>query len=370
MTKINACHLASGDLWAGAEVQIYNIIKGQNSSKNNKTYAILMNKGKLYDELRKLNINILLVNEKNLSLLKQILLIRKFVKKNDIRIIHSHRYKENIFASIISISFFRKIFLIKTQHGSIMHSRGYRMKAYRAIDLLCSIDFFDKIIAVSNDISKQFQNYISRHKIDVVHNSICFNDYRIKEKKMRQNHKLTVAVIGRLVKIKNIYEFITIITASIEKGINISGIIVGDGPERKSLELYVQNKGVKNNIKFLGYIDDISEIYNKIDILLITSTHEGIPTVMLEAMYLKKFVIAKNVGGISEVIKNLKNGLVYNSVNHGVQILSDLSKNILKLKKIQENARKTVELKYSHYVQAAKYERIYDSVAKKANIFK
>jgi glycosyltransferase involved in cell wall biosynthesis len=85
---------------------------------------------------------------------------------------------------------------------------------------------------------------------------------------------------------------------------------------------------------------------------------------MLEAMFFKKIVIAKNVGGISEVIENLNNGFIYNTVSQGVQILFDISKNMHNFKKIQKSAKKTVELKYSNYVQAANYERIYDSVTK------
>ena len=59
-------------------------------------YAIVMNNGRLYEELKNIKIRVLLIEENKISFFKQIFLARQFFKQNKIRIIHSHRYKENI----------------------------------------------------------------------------------------------------------------------------------------------------------------------------------------------------------------------------------------------------------------------------------
>ena len=61
-------------------------------------------------------------------------------------------------------------------------------------------------------------------------------------------------------------------------------------------------------------------MYNKIDILFITSVHEGIPTVLLEAMHFGKIVIVHKVGGIPEIIEHGNNGFLYNGIEEAQEI--------------------------------------------------
>ena len=63
------CHIASGDLWAGAENQVYNIIAGLKKIDDCRVIVIVLNKGRLYNELRKLGVETFLVDEKKVSII-------------------------------------------------------------------------------------------------------------------------------------------------------------------------------------------------------------------------------------------------------------------------------------------------------------
>ena len=137
------------------------------------------------------------------------------IRKNEVAIVHSHRYKENIIASMIKL-IYRNFLLVKTQHGTfdiIKNMSSGRMKIYRLIDLSFTKTVFDKTIGVSVDISNQFHKYIKK-KIATVSNSICNYKYTVLERGYQygpsKDRPIRLTIIGRLLKIMKIVEFITI----------------------------------------------------------------------------------------------------------------------------------------------------------------
>lgn len=360
--KVRICHIASGDLWAGAEVQVFNILVGLKKLDEFELYAIIMNRGRLYEELLGLGMKVYLLDETIISFAKQIFKARAFIKENKINIIHSHRYKENILSGILNNLIWNKCKLFKTQHGSFDITSSRQMMIYRSIDLFITKFFFKKIIAVSSDISNEFARFLPREKIAIIHNSIYPEKYTISQqidKNCNNDKFLRIGIVGRLVKIKNISEFIRIASDLYNSGIAINAYIAGDGPEMENLHKMVKDLGAKEYINFLGNIDDISFLYNRIDILFITSIHEGIPTVLLEAMYFGKIIIAHKVGGIPEIIKHNYNGFLYENIDNAKKIVTMVWKKINWLNSIRLCARKDILSKYTNIVQAKNYAKEY-----------
>ncbi len=360
---INICHIVSGDLWAGAENQVYNIIAGL-KEVDCRVIVIVMNKGKLYNELRKLGVETFLVDEKKMPLLGQLVRVLRIIRKNDVAIVHSHRYKENIIAGMIKL-LYRNFLLMKTQHGTfdiIKNMSAGRMRIYRLIDLSFTKTIFDKTIGVSVDISNQFNKHINNNKISTVSNSICNYKYTVLDRGHQcgnsKDKPIRLTFIGRLV-IKNIEEFIKISQILCDSKYYCMSYIVGSGPETDHLKKISGELYTKGAIQFLGEIDNVSEVLNKTDILLITSIHEGIPTVLLEAMYFGKIVISRSVGGIPEVIDNNINGFLYSSVAEAISLITEIYENPSKFNYIRTNAKNMVKNNYSYTIQAKKYMAIY-----------
>ena len=88
---LHICHLISGDLWAGAEAMAYQLLKGLSAYRHLELYAIVLNNGRLAEEIKGLGIRVRVVDEDNTSFFNIFLAIRKIFLKHPPDIIHSHR---------------------------------------------------------------------------------------------------------------------------------------------------------------------------------------------------------------------------------------------------------------------------------------
>jgi len=156
MLKI--CHIISGDLWAGAEVMAYHLLKGLRAYSSLNLCTIVLNSCRLSEEIKRLGIRTYVVDEKNLSFLDILLAVHKILRKNPPDIIHAHRYKENILAYIAS-RFIPGIKLISTQHGMPEIHEGKRNVKHLLISKSNSFMLshrFNQVVGVSQDIKKTF----------------------------------------------------------------------------------------------------------------------------------------------------------------------------------------------------------------------
>lgn len=93
--------------------------------------------------------------------------------------------------------------------------------------------------------------------------------------------------------------------------LNFRGMIVGDGPLRPRLEELADSLGLRPKyVEFLGELADLKPAYEKSDLVVLTSDWEGTPNVLLEAMSCGLPVVATNVGGVAELVRNGESGLL------------------------------------------------------------
>ena len=97
---IRVCHLASGDLWAGAEVQVATVLSSLVKQSDLEISAVVLNYGKLAQELRKCGVHVTVIDENNTGSLGILKKLRRLFKDKKIDILHTHRYKENILGGL------------------------------------------------------------------------------------------------------------------------------------------------------------------------------------------------------------------------------------------------------------------------------
>ena len=112
--------------------------------------------------------------------------------------------------------------------------------------------------------------------------------------------------------------------------------IVGKGYKEKYLKSYIKNNNIDKKVQLIGYKKNPFPYIAKSDILILSSKFEGLPNILLEAQYLKKYIISSNCSsGPKEILMNGKAGDLF-KVNDHIELAKKINiycKNKNKFKK-------------------------------------
>lgn len=160
-----------------------------------------------------------------------------------------------------------------------------------------------------------------------------------------------VTYVGSLHKVKGVDIFLRAL-----KGIDVPVWVVGDGPERKSLEELAHCLNI--DCTFWGSRTDIPELMNQSKIVVLPSRHEGFGLTLLEAMACKTPVIGRTIGGIPELLTG-ENGLLFTTEEELHQHVKTLLHDHSLWEKLQKNGFETA-LQWRWDKTAALYEDVYN----------
>ncbi|MEP6916341.1 MAG: glycosyltransferase family 4 protein [Acidobacteriota bacterium] len=117
-------------------------------------------------------------------------------------------------------------------------------------------------------------------------------------------------VIGRLVNMKGQEVFIRAAAELAGRFDDLYFVLVGDGDNRRDYETLVKQLGLENRVFFLGWRRDVPTILANLDVVVLPTVNdfEGTPLAVIEALAANKPVVATDVGGVSEVIRDGETG--------------------------------------------------------------
>lgn len=313
MTRgLRVLHIASGDLWAGAEVQAFGLMSHLARMPDTEIAAALMNDGTLADRLRSIGVSVHVLDEQNTGSLGILKRLRRVLRTCRPDIVHTHREKENILGSLAN-RLCGNVPSVRTVHGAKEHSGmpGWRRVRYRMITYLdrwCGIALQQRVIAVTRELGIKMAEEFSLGKVAVIENGVDLEELksgiRVAEFRTVEPDTIHVGIAGRLVEVKRVDIFIE--TAALllrgrpERSWRFH--IFGDGPARPRLEQIAEQLQVGDKVVFHGHRQDIATCVAGLDALVICSDHEGMPMISLEAAALGVPTVAHAVGGLIEVV--------------------------------------------------------------------
>jgi len=269
--------------------------------------------------------------EISISDVNSLLKIYRQIKQEKPDIIHTHTAKAGTLGRLAGSMYRwltwgtlvgrpRKVRMVHTFHGHVFHS--YYSPAKTRIFLLIETllaNASDRIVAISDQQFKEINGDFrvgqdNRFSViplgidlDNLSDSTPVRDSLRKEFGFDENDTV-VGFVGRLTEIKNLSLLIR--TAVLFKeDPNVKFVIIGDGHMRQSLEAEAQSFELDGTLSFLGNRTDIAEIYNALDIVMLTSLNEGTPLSLIEAMAAGKPVISTGVGGVRDLLGEAKETL-------------------------------------------------------------
>lgn len=225
---------------------------------------------------------------------------RKLIKQFRPDVVHAHMIHANIFARLNrSICPVPK--LICTAHNS-NEGGNVRMVVYRFTNALSNINTNVSHEATASLIAK---GAFSKTNLITVYNGIDLSKF---EKNTNINtdldNRLTnLIAVGRFNDQKDYPNLINAF-AELKKNVitDIKLTIVGDGELRSEIEFLIKNLQLEKDITLLGRRSDIPQLLSQSDIFVLSSKHEGLPTVVIEAMACECYVVATDCGGSAEIL--------------------------------------------------------------------
>ena len=294
---------------------------------------------------------------------KKLLGLNKFIKDNDIKIIHSHGKGAGIYSRILKI-LNPRLKIVHTLHGVHIGKYGFlKRNVYIFLERFLTL-FTDKFINVSNSENSVCLKLklFKKSKSEIVYNGIkaLLKDDNAKIK-FDLSGKRVVTTISRFDYAKNMslaYE----IAKNFKDNSSIVFLWLGDGDDRAKFESMAQKDGA--NIIFTGFTDEVPAYLSATDIYLSTSRWEGLPYALIEAQSLGIPVVATNVVGNNEVVENGKSGFLFEDAQQACQDIEILLNDEKIYGKMQAEALLNFKDKFDIDVMIRKVEKIYEQIFK------
>ena len=352
-------HFISGDLWAGAEVMACTLLKGLRRYPEFAPAALLLNEGRVAEELRGAGVPVVICAEKDHSFPALVQGVRRTLAVAPADVIHAHRYKENILAYLASRPG-RSVPLVTTQHG-LPEPRDKRWPG-TCVDQLnhwLLARRFHQVVAVASPIR---DDYFRRLKIPAERSRVICNGIELPALPAPPaNARPVLGAVGRLVPVKDFSLLVAVARELRAAGEPALFRLAGDGPLRAVLEQEIDNNGLREEFRLEGEVADIAPFYRQLDIYLSTSLHEGLPMSALEAMAHGLPVVAPDVGGFRDLIEHGKEGFLVASRDPGAYaaFCRQLLANPALRQRLGQAARAKVAGRFSAEAMAAAYARLY-----------
>jgi glycosyltransferase involved in cell wall biosynthesis len=245
--------------------------------------------------------------------------VRRFLSDNHVDVIHSHLADAAVLVANLEDL---RIVKVATPHGLYdlrggvpVHPLGLPLVKWRAKQFRKSLSKMDKVITVSSYELKvwESQGVPLKGKSVVIYDGVNVSqiqDSLASTSKLKGEFNLLFP--GGALFVKGGDLLITALAKVKQEIPNVHLYIARNVPQDHRLRKMVSNLGLKENVTFSGFlpIQEYRGLLNSVDILVMPSRDEVFGIVYVEAMALGKPVIAGNIGGIPEVVKNGRNGIL------------------------------------------------------------
>ncbi|MEY4603251.1 MAG: hypothetical protein RIT43_543 [Bacteroidota bacterium] len=301
--------------------------------------------------------------------------LKRIIREFDPQIVHTHASKAGALGR--RAAFKMKVpVVIHTFHGHVFHSYFGKIKTflYKSIERSLA-KRSSGIIAISELQKRELSDdhkICSKEHIQVV--PLGFDLLRFKESREKyrslaraefdiSDHTVAVALIGRVVPVKNHQMFLDVVEQVSRKiDVPVKFFIVGDGTEKKALEERIEKMKLPRHVQIImtSWILDIAKFNAGMDVICLTSLNEGTPVSLIEAQASGIPVVATDVGGVRDVVNDGKTGFVVPSLDVGKfsEKLLFLLQNKKTREEMSQNGWTFVEDKF-HYTRLVKNMETY-----------
>jgi L-malate glycosyltransferase len=351
----------------GAEQLVYRMAT-RRSNENHTVVCCLLFVGELGEKLQKEGGKVYCRNHKGGIDFRIISWLKRIIVEEEIKVVHAHTYTP-LFYSVPAAKLAGGVKVVYTEHGRLYPEQSDWKRSL--INPLLAFGT-SHIVAISESTAKAMSKYdkLPLKRIKVVHNGIGLPDIKkqvdVYAKRLSLGLSESCPVIGTAARIEDIKNIPMMLRAfrSVSNEIPEACLLIaGTGSKVRELKEYTEDLGVSQKVKFIGLRDDLWEVYQIMDIFLLTSFTEGISVTLLEAMASGVPAVVTNVGGNSEIVVDGVTGTLVplNDDEAMAKGIIELLRDGHKRSNYAVNSRKRVMSCFAFDEMMRSYETLYNS---------
>lgn len=364
-------HLISGGDAGGAKTHLFALMQGLKDHVHAKIICFI--RDTFYLEARDLGIDIEAIEQKSRFDMAVMKKVSQEAKAMGAEILHCHGARAN-FNALFYKGDQLKVTTIHSDYKLDFKGNFLKQMIFTPLNSL-ALKQFDYYIAVTENFKDMLvERGFPKDRIFVVYNGInleaqedklsreeFFSKYKIEDKPY-----FNFGIVARLDAIK---DHKTLLKAFAQAGLKDRArlFIAGDGPEWEDLHSLAQSLNILDQVYFLGEMKDPYSLYQVLDVNLLTSQSESFPYALLEGAKERLPGLASRVGGIPEMIRPNKEGLLFRAGD-----VKDLSEAMVycvdhpeEMRTMGDNFYKRVKEKFSIQSMAQDHEKIYEEMIRR-----
>ena len=315
LNQMRITHVVENLNRGGLERVVVDLVAEQKSRGHSVQVLCLFEEGTLAPEVKAMGVDLISCGKHPGADLNAVKIMRRAIRSHRSEVIHSHNAMANYYA--VAASAFMTLRRINTRHGMADYPFLLRQEVFYRMSTI----FSDVCAVVCERAMRNFVRYriIPRSKAAVVYNGIplaAFSERNMDARKALLAElglgpeALVLATVGRLTVVKNQETLIAAMPAVLEKNPHARLVLVGGGVRLPNLMSLCKSLQLDDKIFFLGDRSDVKKLMPGFDIFALSSITEGYSIALVEACACALPLVATDVGGNSEIVKDGEGGLL------------------------------------------------------------
>jgi len=289
--------------------------------------------------------------------------------RKDYSILHAHLAFGPAFAAVLAARLLGKRVLVKLGNSGEFGDIRVSQKTWRGrLRLAIFRKWADIVVVLDPDMQAEaleagFNPRRVRRMINGIDTKLFATEisHADAQAALNLNDRVILLSMGRLAAQKSLPLLLQSFAAALPACPTLHLLIVGDGPERSSLEALAQSLNIKDRVTFAGNQADVRPYLRAADIFALPSASEGISNALLEAMSAGLACLATPVGGNPEVLDQGRCGLLLpvGDIQSWSKALATLGRSAQAREQLGASARERIYAEYDFAVAGARYEALY-----------
>ena len=243
--------------------------------------------------------------------------LRALLRERGTDVLHTHGYKSDLIGLVAAR--LAGTPCISTPHGfgETRHMSRLRKLYHHAGGR--SLRWFDHVVPLSPELVDEVLAFgVPPERVSLVENAVDLTDVPdgdaaseavpVLSEDFRERR--IIAFAGQLIPRKRVDRIIDTFHSLWVDDPSLGLLILGDGPDRASLEQRVDDAGCADAVRFLGFREDRLHLLRDASLFVMASSQEGVPRVMMEAMSLALPIVAYDIAGVDQLIEHDVDGLL------------------------------------------------------------